>query len=67
MTYAAKNGEVFHLWWHPHNFGVNKMENLDFLMKILKHYKYLNQKYEFQNVTMNELSNVLLNKDSDIL
>ena len=21
MTYAAKNDKLFHLWWHPHNFG----------------------------------------------
>lgn len=23
MTCAAKNGEAYHLWWHPHNFGSN--------------------------------------------
>jgi hypothetical protein len=21
MDHAARNGQVFHLWWHPHNFG----------------------------------------------
>ena len=21
MTYAAKNNQLYHLWWHPHNFG----------------------------------------------
>ena len=23
MTHAAKKGLVYHLWWHPHNFGIN--------------------------------------------
>ena len=27
MTYAAMNGRVFHIWWHPHNFGINQKEN----------------------------------------
>ena len=20
---AAKAGEIYHLWWHPHNFGID--------------------------------------------
>lgn len=31
MTYAAQSGEVFHLWWHPHNFGIRQEDNLSFL------------------------------------
>jgi hypothetical protein len=59
MTYAAKNNLMYHLWWHPHNFGSNCIENIKFLEKILKHYKFLNEKYKFQSITMEELSNKL--------
>jgi peptidoglycan/xylan/chitin deacetylase (PgdA/CDA1 family) len=63
MTHAAKNGLVYHLWWHPHNFGMNQQENLSFLQKILEHYQHLHQKYAFNSVTMSELSATLLNSN----
>ncbi len=56
MTHAAKNNEVYHLWWHPHNFGVNQDENFAFLEKILKHYNYLNKRYGFSSITMSDLA-----------
>ena len=28
MTYAAKNKLMYHLWWHPHNFGSFQKENM---------------------------------------
>lgn len=59
MSYAAKRGEVFHLWWHPHNFGLNQKENMYFLSQILAHYKELNNKFDFESITMKELSDKL--------
>lgn len=56
MTHAAKNGEVFHLWWHPHNFGVNQEENLAGLKEIISHYQYLNKAYQMESKTMAELT-----------
>jgi peptidoglycan/xylan/chitin deacetylase (PgdA/CDA1 family) len=56
MTYAAKNGEVYHLWWHPHNFGINQQDNFKFLEKVLAHYSELNSKYDFESITMADLS-----------
>ncbi len=61
MTYAAQNGELFHLWWHPHNFGVKTEENIAFLTKILKHYKLLEQRFGMKSLTMNEISEQLNN------
>lgn len=52
MTYAAKKGLVYHLWWHPHNFGSYKELNFQMLENILKHYKKLNENYDFQSSTM---------------
>ncbi len=60
MTHAAKNNLTYHLWWHPHNFGINQQENFDFLEKILVHYKELNAKYGFQSYTMSDLAKELI-------
>lgn len=62
MTFAAKHNQTYHLWWHPHNFGVNQNENFSFLEKILEHYKHLNIKYGFKSITMSQLSTELNKK-----
>ncbi len=54
MTRAAKKNEVYHLWWHPHNFGINVDENFANLTVLLNHYKVLNKKFGFLNYTMTE-------------
>lgn len=56
MKRAAKRGEVFHLWWHPHNFGTNQDQNLAFLRKIFTQYKKLQTKYGMQSKNMSELA-----------
>lgn len=58
MTYAAKHNEVYHLWWHPHNFANNSKENMRFLESIIKHYTQLNNQYGFESITMNKLINL---------
>lgn len=52
MYYAAKYNEVFHLWWHPHNFGSNMNNNFNFLEEILKYYLFLKTKFNFQSINM---------------
>jgi peptidoglycan/xylan/chitin deacetylase (PgdA/CDA1 family) len=59
MTAAAKQGKLYHLWWHPHNFGINLQQNLNNLTKILNHYKKLNQQYGFSNFTMDEVASLV--------
>lgn len=59
MTYAAKEGEMYHLWWHPHNFGANMEKNLQFLEKVLQTYKECHDQYGMQSCTMNEVCNLL--------
>lgn len=56
MTFAAKNNMLYHLWWHPHNFGYNMIENISNLEVILKHFKVLNVKYEFTSSSMIEFT-----------
>lgn len=57
MTAAAKRKKIYHLWWHPHNFGVNMEKNFSVLQKVLEHYKYLEKKYDMQSLTMAEVYN----------
>jgi len=59
MLHAAKNKKLFHLWWHPHNFGVNLQENIDFLEQILRYYKLLQQQYRFRSISMTGLTDEL--------
>ncbi len=59
MTYAAQHNKTFHLWWHPHNFGICQDENMAFLEKILLHYQQLHQQYHFTSCTMTGLANEL--------
>ena len=56
MIYAAKHGELYHLWWHPHNFGSNIEENFKFLEMILKCYQECHIKYGMKSYTMNEFA-----------
>jgi hypothetical protein len=55
MTYAAKTNKIYHLWWHPHNFGYYPETALSELDEILKHYKTLKQKYNFSSINMRNI------------
>lgn len=55
MYRAAKQGKIYHLWWHPHNFGQNLEEALRELTELLEHYQYLHKKYGFQSRKMSNL------------
>lgn len=56
MTFAAKNKLDYHLWWHPHNFGENIVENMKQLKEVIRHYSFLHDKYGFQSATMEDYS-----------
>lgn len=55
MTQAAKQNKMYHLWWHPHNFGSYTDKNMLFLEKILLHYQQLKAQYNFQSLNMDEI------------
>jgi hypothetical protein len=62
MKYASINGENFHLWWHPHNFGVNQKENLKNLEALLKYFQKLKSSYQIRSLTMEEVVQHVRNK-----
>lgn len=63
MLHAAKHHELYHLWWHPHNFGADMDENMAFLEEVLKCYQSCHQQYGMQSLTMKELYYKLLNNN----
>jgi peptidoglycan/xylan/chitin deacetylase (PgdA/CDA1 family) len=65
MTYAAKSNKIYHLWWHPHNFGINQTENFILLEKILDHYVLLNSEFGFESLSMSDLSSLAESKIRD--
>lgn len=52
IQYAARNKEAFHLWWHPHNFGKNRLENLAMLEQIIIAFCQMRDKEEIQSCSM---------------
>lgn len=62
MRYAAKKNEIFHLWWHPHNFGKNTDNNLEMLENILYEYRELKTKYGMKSLNMLDLVNIINEK-----
>lgn len=55
MEAAAKVGAIYHLWWHPHNFGTDQEANLAFLERVLKTFADLRQRYGMVSLTMAEV------------
>jgi len=60
MSMAAERGLLYHLWWHPHNFGCNTEYNFAFLRRILDHYRALNEQHGFESATMGEVADSCL-------
>lgn len=63
LIYAAQNGEMYHLWWHPHNFGSNIDENMNILESILLCYSECREKYNMKSFTMGECAEFIKNID----
>lgn len=56
LDYAARNDLVYHLWWHPHNFGSDVAHNLSMLRRILRRFAELRERHGMRSVTMAELA-----------
>lgn len=60
MDAAAKSHRTFHLWWHPHNFGVHLQENMAVLSRIAEHYATLSRETGWSSLTMAEVAENVL-------
>jgi peptidoglycan/xylan/chitin deacetylase (PgdA/CDA1 family) len=59
MTRAAEQGEVYHLWWHPHNHGHHFEASFEELRAILDHYQFLKDTMGMASVGMRGLREAL--------
>jgi peptidoglycan/xylan/chitin deacetylase (PgdA/CDA1 family) len=66
LEYAAKRGLIYHLWWHPHNFGVDLRENLRFLEQILQSYQKLHTQNQMQSLTMGEVAELCIDSQNNL-
>jgi peptidoglycan/xylan/chitin deacetylase (PgdA/CDA1 family) len=64
MNDAAKNKKIYHLWWHPHNFGNQPANALEELEEILQHFQYLQKQYGFTSMNMNNIYKYFTNHTS---
>jgi hypothetical protein len=56
MDDAALKKRIYHIWWHPHNFGTNLDENIAFLDRIARYFVTLRNNYGMQSLNMGELA-----------
>jgi peptidoglycan/xylan/chitin deacetylase (PgdA/CDA1 family) len=56
MEVAAIDKGAYHLWWHPHNFGLNTDENLAFLADILEHFDRLRGEHGMRSSRMDDFA-----------
>lgn len=59
MESAARRGHMFHLWWHPHNFGAQLQENLVNLRTVLNAYERLSGQGLMESLTMGEVADIV--------
>ena len=51
---AAKNGEAYHLWWHPHNFGLDKDGALKALAEIIEVFNMCREEFGMESLSMKQ-------------
>lgn len=58
MRKAARERRIYHLWWHPHNFGADIEESMAILRRILITFRSLRDEHGFQSLSMSEAAAV---------
>lgn len=59
MLRAATKGEVYHLWWHPHNFGNYPSKSMQGLERIARSFEVCRKKYNMKSLTMGEITEAI--------
>ena len=55
IEYAAKHKHIYHIWWHPHNFGIYTDESILQLEEICKCFVKMRIKYNMESCFMCEI------------
>lgn len=59
MLHAAKHNQTFHLWFHPHNIGVDTQAHLDELEELFRYFDSLRREYGMVSLNMGEAAEML--------
>ena len=59
LKLAALEDAVFHLWFHPHNFGIHLEENLNFLEAILQAFASARERYGMRSLSMSAVADMV--------
>lgn len=62
MQRAARKHEVYHLWWHPHNFGHYPNESLQGLESILNNFVTCRERFGMKSLNMGEVAEVVMSE-----
>lgn len=62
MKHAAEQGQMYHLWWHPHNFGRNTDKNLAFLEDLLKFHASLKERHGMESLAMGDFAELRVSR-----
>ena len=53
---AALSHGIYHLSWHPHNFGTNTAENITFLSGVLEAFARIRERHGMRSLTMADVA-----------
>lgn len=56
MRRAASSRSLFHLWWHPHNFGTERDRNLAVLRQLLVEFSRLRSEHGMLSLSMRDVA-----------
>ena len=59
ILHAAQNREIFHLWWHPHNFGIFQDHNMAFLREVLREATRCRAEYGLRLLSMADVGRMV--------
>jgi peptidoglycan/xylan/chitin deacetylase (PgdA/CDA1 family) len=56
---AALEDAVFHIWFHPHNFGIHLEQNLKILEAILQAFAFARERYGMRSLSMDSVADMV--------
>lgn len=56
LSRAARRRRIYHLWWHPHNFGQHLEDNLGVLRRVLDAFAELREREGMVSLSMAEVA-----------
>ena len=59
IKFAAMEDAIFHIWFHPHNFGIHLQENLKVLEAILQAFAFARERYGMRSLSMSAIADMV--------